>query len=166
MRRSIDEDGVTIRRLLRDERAADGAACPAAVLDEDRLAEPLRQRLEYDASDDADARARRKRNDGADRPRRPGAVRGGKFAQSRCRKPRNCGLHKAAARRHGCFLSTLLQSLFFGGRSIGEAWRESKRPRRQNESRGSKPFGLQVPRLRWVRPLQRGAVQQTPAITF
>jgi len=103
MRRCVDEDRVAVRRLLRDEGAADSAARPAPVFDDDRPPEPLRQRIEHDAADNVDAAAGRKRNDRPDRPGRPALLGRNKLWQRRDRECGYGGFYKSAARRHGCF---------------------------------------------------------------
>ena len=58
--------------LLYTSDAADVAAGPAAVLDDDLLAEPLRQPLADKTRDDISPASRRETDDDAHRPRRIG----------------------------------------------------------------------------------------------
>ena len=55
---------------MRDHRGADIGAGAAAVLDDDRLTDPLRQRLRDQARNDVEGAAGRNGHDQMDRPRR------------------------------------------------------------------------------------------------
>jgi hypothetical protein len=67
------EQGVAVRRRLRDEVAAEDPAGAGAVLDDDRVAERSRQLLREAAADEV--AAGREWPDQADRPRRPRGLR-------------------------------------------------------------------------------------------
>jgi len=88
VRGGMRQHGVAVGVGARDHAGADGAACAAAVLHDDRLAELLRQRFEHDAGHDVDGAARRERDDGADLLRRPGL---------RAREARQCGRRERGA---------------------------------------------------------------------
>src|SRR5690349_17557566 len=67
---------MAVGRRLGGDRSANRAAGATAVLDEERLAELLRERLLHDARDDIGAATRRVRHDERHWLRRPGERRG------------------------------------------------------------------------------------------
>ncbi len=68
VRRQREQDRVAVGRRFRDDVGAEIAGGAAAVVDDDRLAELRRQRLDDDARNDVGAAARRIRDDELDRP--------------------------------------------------------------------------------------------------
>jgi hypothetical protein len=66
------EQGVTVRRCTHDSLSANGASSARPVLDDERLAEPVRQPVPDQAGDDVGRTAGGKSGDDAHRPRRMG----------------------------------------------------------------------------------------------
>jgi hypothetical protein len=63
----IEQERVAVRRRLRDLIHADAAAGTAAVIDHDRLAEALAERIGNQPRDRIDGATRRERHDQPDR---------------------------------------------------------------------------------------------------
>ncbi len=70
--RTGKQQRVTVGRGVCHRRGADVGARPSPVLDDDLLAEPLRQRRRNQPGDDVERAGWRDRNDQMDRTRRPG----------------------------------------------------------------------------------------------
>ena len=79
-----DQQAVAIRRGTRDQLADDIAAGAGLVLDHDRLAEPIGQRLRYQPRDDVGGAARRERHV------KPNGSCGIVFGDGRQREQRGC----------------------------------------------------------------------------
>src|SRR5580692_625735 len=95
-RGSREQQRVAVGGRMRDRGGADIGAGAAAVLDDDLLADALRQRLSDEARNDVEGAAGRNRDDQMHRPRRIG-LRAGDTGQRRKRGDAGCQTQKSTA---------------------------------------------------------------------
>ena len=101
----IEQERVTVRRRFRDFVHADAAAGAAAIIDHDRLAEPLAERIGNQPRDRIDGATRRERHDQADRMRRVVVGKSAAGAEDEERRKENKPSHIAslASGARACF---------------------------------------------------------------
>ena len=104
VRRTDQEERVAVRRRTHDRLGGDIAAGARPVLDDEWLAEPLRQPLTHQAREDVVRAAGGKADDDAHRPRRIG-LRPREARYGRKHGSARCQMQKLAARKfHGVLL--------------------------------------------------------------